>query len=116
MKELATMMKNADTLTPNATIQMHARWTSFGSRAPAEDPQSEEGGFEEEGEQALHGQRCAEDVADEPRVLAPVHAELKLLHDPGRYADREVDQEQLAEELGQAIPRGRYRWPPKPSA
>src|SRR6516225_8109735 len=32
MKEFATMMKNADTLTAIATIQMHARCTSRGSR------------------------------------------------------------------------------------
>ena len=32
MNEFATMMKNADALTPNATIQMHARCSSFGSR------------------------------------------------------------------------------------
>ena len=32
MNEFAAMMKYAEALTPNATIQMHARWTSRGSR------------------------------------------------------------------------------------
>ena len=32
MNEFAAMMKNAEALTPNATIQMQARWTSRGSR------------------------------------------------------------------------------------
>ncbi len=32
MNEFAAMMKNAEALTPIATIQMQARWSSFGSR------------------------------------------------------------------------------------
>ena len=32
MNEFAAMMKNADALTPSATIQMQARCISFGSR------------------------------------------------------------------------------------
>ena len=68
---------------------------------PAEDPQAEEGGLEEEGQQSLDGQGCAEDVADEPRVVAPVHPELELLHDAGDHTHGEVDQEQLPEELRQ---------------
>src|SRR5690606_36324709 len=71
------------------------RWESF----PAEDPEAEEGRFEEEGEQRLHGQRSAEDVADEAGVLAPRHAELELLDDAGGDAHHEVDEEELAPEL-----------------
>ena len=104
MNEFAAMMKNAEALTPNATIQMQARWTSSRQPAPAEDPQSEERRLEEEGDQAFERQWRAEDVADEAGVLAPVHAELEFLHDAGGDADREVDQEQLAEELGQPVP------------
>ena len=76
----------------------------LGQPVPAEDPQAEEGRLQEEREQALDGQRGAEDVADEPGVVAPVHPELELLHDPGHHADGEVDQEELAEELGQPQP------------
>ena len=32
MNEFAAMMKNAEAFTPNATIQMQARWTSRGNR------------------------------------------------------------------------------------
>src|SRR5690606_22507427 len=71
---------------------------------PAEDPQAEEGRLEEEGEQALDGERGAEDVAHEPGVVAPVHAELELLDDPGHDAHGEVDQEELPVEAGQPVP------------
>ena len=70
--------------------------------APAEDPQPEERRLEEERDQAFERQWRAEDVADEAGVLAPVHAELEFLHDSGGHADREVDQEQLPEELASA--------------
>ena len=72
-----------------------------GELVPAEQPQPEEGGFEEERGQSLHGQRGAEDVADQPGVGPPVHPELEFLHDPGHHADRHVDDEQRAEEPGQ---------------
>ena len=98
------MMKNADKLTATATIQMHAEMDQPRQSTPTEDPQAEEGGFEEERGQAFHRQWSAEHVADEARVLAPVHPELEFLHDPGRDADREVDQEELSEELGKPVP------------
>ena len=69
---------------------------------PAEDPEAEERRFEEEREEAFDRQRRAEDVADEPAVGAPVHAELELLDDPGDDAQGEVDEEQLAVEPGQS--------------
>ena len=97
-------MKYADSSVPTCTTQMQARCTRARQPVPAEDPQPEERGLQEEREQPLDRQRGAEDVADEPRVVAPVHAELELLHDAGDHADREVDQEQLAEELRQPQP------------
>ena len=69
---------------------------------PAEDPEAQEGRLEEEREQTLDRQRSPEDVADEPAVGAPVHPELELLDDPRDHAEREVDEEQLAEEACQA--------------
>ena len=74
--------------------------------APAEDPQPEEGRLQEEREQALHGERRPEDVADVARVDRPVHAELELLDDARDDADREVDQEELPEEPGGTLPGG----------
>nr|AAP55501.1 hypothetical protein [Leifsonia xyli subsp. xyli] len=68
---------------------------------PAEDPEADEGRFEEESEQTLQGERGAEDVADEARVVGPVHPELELLHDAGHHSHREVDEEELPEEVGQ---------------
>ena len=72
-----------------------------GQLVPAEQPQPEERGLQEERGQPLHRQRGAEDVADQPGVGPPVHPELELLHDPGDHADRHVDHQQRAEEPGQ---------------
>ncbi len=71
---------------------------------PAEDPQTEERGLEEERGEPLHRERRAEDVADVLGVRRPVHPELKLLDDARDDAEREVDQKQLAEETGQPQP------------
>ena len=71
---------------------------------PAEDPEPEERRLEEERSQPLDRERCAEDVPDVLRVDRPVHAELKLLDEAGGDADREVDQEERAEEAGQPVP------------
>ena len=86
---------------PTATTQMRGEVQPARQLVPAEDPQADERRLEEEGQQALERERRAEDVADEPRVGRPVHAELELLHDAGDDAHREVDQEDLAEELRQ---------------
>ena len=90
--------------------QVHA----LGEAAPAEDPQAQESGLEEEGEEGLDGQGGTEDVADEAGVFGPVHAELELLHDTGGDTEREVDEEEFAKEasclqpvfLAGAVPRG----------
>ena len=71
---------------------------------PAEDPQAEKRGLEEEGGKSFHRERRAEDVADVLGVRRPVHPELKLLDDARDDAEREVDQEQLAEEPRQSQP------------
>ena len=73
----------------------------LGDAAPAEDPQAEEGRLEEERQERLEGERGTEDVADEARVVRPVHPELELLHDARDEPQREVDEEELAEELRQ---------------
>ncbi len=94
-------MKYADRTVPMAAIQIVDRWTRCERRSQPKIHRPEERGLEEEGEQALDGQRGAEDVAHEPAVAAPVHPELELLDDAGHHADGEVDQEQLPEEPGE---------------
>ena len=86
-----------------ATIQIDARCTRLLTSVPAENPDAQEGRFQEEGQQGFDRQRRAEDVAHKARILRPVHAELEFLHDAGDDAHGEVDDEQLAPELGHAL-------------
>ena len=79
---------------------MHA----LGEPVPAEDPEAEERRLEHECCEAFDREWRAEDVADELRVDRPVHPELELLHEPGRDADREVDQHERPEEAGETQP------------
>ena len=71
---------------------------------PAEDPEPEERRLEHERREPLDRERRAEDVADELRVDRPVHPELELLHEPGRDADREVDEHERPEEAREPQP------------
>ena len=97
-------IQSAERFEPIATSQIEARCTFFGSLSQPKIQSAEEGRLEEEGEERLDRERRAEDVADEARVLGPVHPELELLHDPGDDAHREVDEEELAPELREALP------------
>ena len=84
-----------------ATSQIEARWTRLGTLSQPKIQTPEEDGFEEEGQQGLDRERRTEDVADETAVIAPVHPELELLEDAGHHSEGEVDEEQLAEEMGE---------------
>ena len=105
MNEFAAMMKNAEAFTPNATIQMQARWTSRGNRLQPK----------------IHSPRNVDskknaikpsNASGAPK-MSPTKREYSLQFMPnwnsctipGRHADREVDQEQLPEEPRQAVPR-----------
>ncbi len=70
---------------------------------PAEEEQTDKGGFEEERHQPLDGQGRAEDVTDIVAVIGPVGAELELHGQAGGDAQGEVDAEQLAPELGHVL-------------
>ena len=59
------------------------------SRLPPNSIRPEEAALEEEGEHALRREQAAEDVADEARVVGPVHPELEFLDDARRDAERE---------------------------
>ena len=89
---------------PIATHQMVARWMPLERPAPAEDPQAQEGGLEEEGQEGLDSQGSAENVTDEAGVLGPVHAELELLDDASGDAESEVNKKELTEEAGSLQP------------
>ena len=97
-------MKYAENQAPDRRDPDGGEVQTLRQLVPAEDPQPDEGGFEEEGHQALERERGAEDVADEAGVRRPVHAELELLHDAGDHAHGEVDQEDLAEEAREVQP------------
>ena len=70
---------------------------------PTEDPQTKEGRLNEEGEEAFHCQRSAEDVADEAGVFTPRHAELEFLNQTGGHTHSEVNEVQLAPELRHSL-------------
>ena len=102
--EFAAMMKYARDVGADRE-EPHGREVDLLRQAvPAEDPQAKERRLEEERDERLHRERRAEDVADVARVFGPVHAELELLHDAGRDAEREVDEQQLAVELRESQP------------
>ena len=86
----------------SAAIQIVARCTRGGSWFQPKIQTPEERRLDHERGQALDRQRGAEHAADEVRVRRPAHPELELLHQAGRHADREVDQQQRAEEAREA--------------
>ena len=71
---------------------------------PTEEHEGDEGGFHEEGQDALNGKRGTEDVADKPRVVRPVCAELKFEDDACGDAYSEVDAEKFLPKLGCTFP------------
>ncbi len=73
------MMNAADSMLPHGHQPDARQMDALGQPVPAEDPQAQEGRLQEEGGQAFHGQRGAEDLAYEAGVGRPVHPELELL-------------------------------------
>ena len=72
---------------------------------PAEEHHGYEGGFHEEGQNALNGQRGTEDVADKPRIVTPVCAEFEFENNACGHSDGEVDAEEFLPELGGPLPK-----------
>ena len=70
----------------------------------AEEHEPEEAALEEEGEHALGREEAAEHVADEARVVRPVHPELEFLDDPGGDPQREDQAVDLDPEERQPAP------------
>jgi len=71
-----------------------------GEAVLAEEKETEEGGLEEEGEDAFHGEGHADDAAGAAGELRPVGAELELHGNAGNNAEDEVDGEDLGPEAG----------------
>ena len=71
---------------------------------PSEEHDGEERGFHEEGQYALNGQRGTENVAHEPRIVAPVGSEFKFQDDTRSDTYGKVDGEQFHPELGRTFP------------
>ncbi len=64
----------------------------------SEEKEPEEGGFEEEGKDAFHGEGLADDAAGDAREMRPVGPELELHGNSGDDAHDEVDSEDLSPE------------------
>ena len=73
--------------------------SNFGQLIPTEEEEANEGRLKEEGHQPFDCERCAEDIADVVAVIGPIHAELELHRDAGRYPHREVDSEKKTPEF-----------------
>ncbi len=55
--------------------------------------QAQEGGLQEEGEHAFHGQSLADHASGKAREVRPVRAELKFHGDAGHHTQHEVNAE-----------------------
>ncbi len=77
---------------------------ALGEALSAIEEQAEKRGLEEEGEDAFHGERLADDAAGDAGELRPVGAELELHGDAGDDAEDEVDAEDASPEAGGLIP------------
>ena len=71
--------------------------------ALAEEEEAQEGGFEEERKDPLHGEGLPDDAARGLGEVGPVRPELKLHRDPGHDAEGEVDPEDLRPEPGRDV-------------
>ena len=80
---------------------------------PAEEQDGEEAGLEEEREDALGGERAAEDVADVARVGGPVGAKLKFEDEAGGDAEREGEGKDLRPEARHLVVNGVLRAQPE---
>ena len=77
---------------------------AFAHLVPSEIHDGDKGSLHKECHDALDGQRRTEDVADEPTVVRPVGAELKLHDQAGGDTDGEVDAEEFHPELCCCLP------------
>ena len=75
-----------------------------GKAAAAKNPQADERGLQEKGQQGLDGQGGTENIAHEDGVRGPVEPELELEDNARHDAHGHLDKEQAAEITAQAVP------------
>ena len=92
------MMKKPEIQEPTKTMKAAPKWAQLGEALLAEEEEAEESRLEEEGEDAFHGQRLADDAAGAARELRPVGAELEFHGNAGDDAEEEVDGEDFRPE------------------
>ena len=97
------MMKPPEAQVPSQTMNAANQCMRWPKRLLAEEEDAEEGGFEEEGERALHRQRLRDHVARVGREARPVRAELELHRDAGHDAQHEGDGEDARPEARRAV-------------
>ena len=92
------MMKKPEIQEPTKTIKAAPKCCQLRQALFAEEEEAEESRLQEEGEDAFHSQRLADDAAGAARELRPVGAELKFHGNAGDDAEQEVDGEDLRPE------------------
>ena len=98
------MIQSALKWAPKTTMKIENSHSRGPEPVAAEQHQPEEAALEEEGEHAFGREQAAEHVADEARVVGPVHPELELLDDAGGHADGEDQAVDLDPEERQLAP------------
>ena len=93
------MIHRHDRHEPNQTSQPLTMYALRPTLLLAEQQDAEEARLQEEREQRLGGQRRAEDVAHEPRVVSPVGSERELHRDARGDADGKRPREQAHPEI-----------------
>ena len=91
---------------PDAGEPGRSQMKAFAYLVPAKEHDCDECSLHEERQDAFDGQRRPEDIAHEPRVIAPVGPELEFQNQTGSHAYREIDPEDLHPELGGLFPKG----------
>ncbi len=97
-------MKYPDSQVPATAIQSAARWRRGDSRFQPKIQRPRNVDSRKNAARPSTASGAPKTLPDESRVHRPVHPELELLHEPGRDADREVDQEERPEETSQPQP------------
>ena len=70
---------------------------------PAEGPDRDERGFEEEGDSSFDSEQRAEDIAHEGGITRPVSTELEFQRDTSHNAKDKVDEEEFSPEFDHAL-------------